>query len=401
MSESMTMAASADQRSEVERYLRRHAGMPELCDALATTWMWRLGILLLSLSATVPAFLLVAGIGMDRWEQWGLVALAASIFFAAISVTFYDAWRPQRSRRLAERLAHYTVFGVAGLLVLAAAGFVAYQGAVQDDAQPGQPVKAYNLALALLAVTLYVIAACDGVALVRAVLAETMQLRWRHVRSAIRPMPEMVVLVAFVVILGDVWKVLAHMNGWRVEVFLLTCVGLTASAIAVHLAEHLRGIWCVDPQSALWAARRNVRTAHLVTHAVIDDRRPLGLSGRARLNAVLLVVLPVTVRLLVAAAILTAFLFLVGMLLMDSTYLGDVVPGVPAPIAAAKVAGMLSGLAAVAFAVANKGRVLEGMSARRIVDVRATLGVWAAYGRREGAGAAETVVPSSVPAPAS
>jgi hypothetical protein len=48
-------------------------------------------------------------------------------------------------------------------------------------------------------------------------------------------------------------------------------------------------------------------------------------------------------------------------------------------VAAAKVAGILSGLATVVVAVCDPGKVLDKMAARRIAHIRAHAALWAAH----------------------
>jgi hypothetical protein len=382
--------AIADPRErEVERHLRR-AGLPELCRRRTRWILWAAAILVLFIG-----FCYVAPLWENRsLEEWQRVALnAVGVgLLTALLLTVVNGLALSRPRHWGVRAIGWIVIALLTASVLTFAALTAI-GGLGDGRYTG--LKSGNFTLALLATLAAGVAVLGGFSLVRAVLVSAVRVGIRDIPTSMKAAPEMLFLVAFVIILGDVWRGLGALTGWRVEVLLLGCVLLATVAIAARLGDELRGLVNVDAAVALAAAGRDPAFASLVRGRLGDGAAARTLRGRARWNAVLLVVLPLTVRLIVAAAALTLLLFVIGMVLMDSALAGAVPAGVPSPVAAAKVAALLSALAAVAYAVGDRGEVITAMARQRIVELQPALGLWSLYYAGE-----QTAGAPTAPAPA-
>ena len=400
----MAETIAGDGAAAVARHLRR-AGLPELCPPVAQPKLrravpWALPLVLWI--GTAP----LTDKSRPAWQQatGAAVVLVSFLVFAAVVANRCARLRP-RSETLSW-LVFLLMLGL-GMLVVAIAAGAATGGlsALLVDG-PTRPLDAGDLAVGLAAAGVYLAGALGGLDLARAVLVRAASIRAHDLRAGIAATPEMLFLVAFVIILGDVWKVLAPLQGWRVEVLLIGCVVLCGTALGARARKPLRTLWHLDVHSALAAARERADTADLVRD-VADESLPATMTMRrhARWNVALVVILPILVRLLIAGLVLALLLFVIGLLVMDPKHLGEEIGFVPGtqqpivqlPIATAKVAVMLSALATLVIAVTDHAGGFRAMAERRVAHLLADAGVWAAHsGRREGVPAAEPVTEATL-----
>ncbi|HKR97975.1 MAG TPA: hypothetical protein VJU79_00545 [Candidatus Dormibacteraeota bacterium] len=334
-----------------ERYFRR-VGLPELVIVRGHRPVrWRFLALLVLFTAAVGTLdiLLYTRPG----PLFTVLDIIATSAFVLILVVVVDECSRHRPRRLWQRILLWIAEAFIGFLLVNE--FVsAIQGEVPGVAIP-VPSGTYAFAWAAVIAVVSAVGAIGGISLVRRVVVRAVLGIPRSLPVIGGTVPVMLGFAAALVLVPDVWRLMARIQGWRLETVVLGSIAVMSLTLYIKLRADLRSL---EPDR---------------------DDSAFPLTWRMRLNVAVAVVLPLLIRFLAAALVLAVILFCIGMVVFDSTIIDEVAPGVAPAKAAGKVAALISMFAAVLVTIAHPRAAIRELAEGELHTAEEALRLWSSY----------------------
>jgi len=334
-----------------ERYFRR-VGLPELVIVRGHRPIrWRFLTLLVLFTAAVGTVDIL--VGTRAGPQFTVLDIVATGAYILILVVLLDECTRHRPRHLWQRIILWAAEAFIGITLVNE--FVsAIQGQVPGTVIPVPP-STYTFAWAAVLVVVSAVGAIGGVSLVRGVIVKALLGIPRSLPVMAGTVPVMLGFAAALVLVPDVWRLMARIQGWRLETVVVASVAVMSFTLYVKLRGELRSL---EPGGSNARAR---------------------LTWRMRLNLTVAVVLPLLIRFLAATLVLAAILFCVGIVVFDASIIGEVAPGIAPPKAAAKVAVLISMFAAVLVTIAHPRSAIRELAENELSTAGDALRVWSRY----------------------